>query len=260
MNYWTELSIEYANQRSYLDDLFHVYPTIPEGIREIDNALWKQIEIAFERKDNLELLTQLLKLKKFPIKNSYVSFLRNDPGSLYRNPQTVNRLAGSMYEMGLNRLYEKCTEPKETNTQMGPMFSRWLQNKSLGLSPVNLQTFLTNTENAILGGNDAVLLNFAREYFGYNKEKGLDFIGRFNGKYIIGEAKFITDKGGNQDKSYIDIISTLTADYNGAISIGIVDGIPWLKNKSKYYTDIVTKHRNLNIMSSLVLREFLYSI
>jgi hypothetical protein len=38
MNYFTQLSIDYANQRSYLDDLFHVYPTIPEGIREIDGG------------------------------------------------------------------------------------------------------------------------------------------------------------------------------------------------------------------------------
>ena len=37
MNYWTQLSIEYANQRSYLDDLFQVYPTIPEGIREFSH-------------------------------------------------------------------------------------------------------------------------------------------------------------------------------------------------------------------------------
>mgnify|MGYP000339027511 CR=1 FL=1 len=44
MNHWTKLSIEYANQRSYLDDLFQVYPTIPEGIRDIDNGLWKQVE------------------------------------------------------------------------------------------------------------------------------------------------------------------------------------------------------------------------
>jgi hypothetical protein len=260
MNYFTELSIEYANQRSYLDDLFQVYPTIPEGIRDINQNRWEEIEIAFKNQDNFEMIGHLLKLKKFPLKNSYVSFLRKDPTSLYRNPQTVNRLAGSIYEMGLSRLYEKCTEPKETNTQMGPMFYRWLQNKSLGILPVNLETFISNKDNAILAGNDAVLLSFAKVNFGYNKEKGLDFIGRFNGKYVLGEAKFITDIGGNQDKSYVDIISTLTANYNGAISIGIVDGIPWLKNKSKYYTDIITKHRNLNIMSSLVLREFLYQI
>ena len=42
MNYWTKLSIEYANQKSYLDDLFQVYPTIPEGIRDIDEKIWAQ--------------------------------------------------------------------------------------------------------------------------------------------------------------------------------------------------------------------------
>jgi Tsp45I type II restriction enzyme len=260
MNLWTELSIEYANQRSYLDDLFQVYPTIPEGIRKVNQESWKEIEIAFAEQNNVELISKLLKLEKFPIKNSYVSFLRKDSTSLSRNPQTVNRLAGSIYEMGINKLYEKCSEPKETNTQMGPMFSLWLQNKSLGIKPVNLEIFLSNSDNAILAGNDATLLSFASDNFGYNKEKGLDFIGRFNGKYVLGEAKFITDIGGNQDKSFVDIISTLEADYNGAISIGIVDGIPWLINKSKYYSAITTKYQDYNIMSSLVLREFLYQI
>ena len=49
MNYWLRLSIEYANQRSYLDDLFQGYPTIPEGIREIDENIWKKIEDAFKK-------------------------------------------------------------------------------------------------------------------------------------------------------------------------------------------------------------------
>jgi len=43
MNPWTALSIEYANQKSYLDDLFQVYPTIPEGIREIDEEAWDKV-------------------------------------------------------------------------------------------------------------------------------------------------------------------------------------------------------------------------
>ena len=30
MNRWTQLSIEFANQRNYLDELFSVYPTIPK--------------------------------------------------------------------------------------------------------------------------------------------------------------------------------------------------------------------------------------
>ena len=47
MNYWTKLSIDYANQRSYLDDLFKIYPTIPNGIRDIDEGTWKKIESSF---------------------------------------------------------------------------------------------------------------------------------------------------------------------------------------------------------------------
>ncbi len=72
MNFWTELSIEYANQRSYLDDLFQVYPTIPEGIRTINPKLWGEIECAFDARDNVGLVSKLLKLKKFPLKNCYV--------------------------------------------------------------------------------------------------------------------------------------------------------------------------------------------
>lgn len=60
MNYWTRLSIEYANQRSYLDDLFQVYPTIPEGIRDIDGGIWKAIEKSFENRDNVALLENIL--------------------------------------------------------------------------------------------------------------------------------------------------------------------------------------------------------
>ena len=51
MNKWTKLSIEYANQRSYLDDLFQVYPTIPEGIRDINEDVWAEVEKSFKKKD-----------------------------------------------------------------------------------------------------------------------------------------------------------------------------------------------------------------
>lgn len=260
MNYWTELSIDYANQRSYLDDLFLVYPTIPEGIRDIDQKRWKEIEIAFTNQDNFELIDHLLKLKKFPLKNSYVSFLRKDPTSLFRNPQTVNRLAGAIYEMGLSRLYEKCTEPKETNTQMGPMFSRWVHSKALGIKPVPVAEFLASTENAILSGNDAVLLNFAFTHFGYNKEKGLDFIARFNGKYVLGEAKFITDIGGNQNAQFNGTINTIVREGIKVEKILMLDGSLCSSSYGKIYEEYSESYKDFNIMSVLVLREFLYQL
>lgn len=50
MNYWTKLSVDYANQKSYLDDLFRVYPTIPNGLRDIDEKLWEKIEKSYNEK------------------------------------------------------------------------------------------------------------------------------------------------------------------------------------------------------------------
>jgi hypothetical protein len=226
MNYWTELSIEYANQRSYLDDLFQVYPTIPEGIRTVEPKKWEKVQIAFEKQDNEILIRELLKLKLFPIKDSYIGFLRLDKQAISRNPETINRICGSLYAMGLEKLFEKCSEPKETNRQIGPLFKRWIDKKTLGLQPVKLDEFIQSDKNAILDGNDKALLTFAREKFGYLKPKGLDLIARFNGKYLLGEAKFITSKGGNQDKSFIDVISTLSTSFDNVTCIGIIDGVP----------------------------------
>ena len=87
MNYWTKLSIEYANQRSYLDDLFQVYPTIPEGIREIDENRWANIEQAFHQQNNDTLIKELLKLDLFPLKDSYIAYLKQDISSIGRNPK-----------------------------------------------------------------------------------------------------------------------------------------------------------------------------
>ena len=57
---------------AYLDDLFHIYPTIPEGIREIDDARLKRLEEAVEGRNNVALITELLTYELFPIKDSYV--------------------------------------------------------------------------------------------------------------------------------------------------------------------------------------------
>lgn len=81
----------------------------------------------------------------FPIKDSYVAYLKRDKSSIERNPSTVDRLCGRLYEMGLDKIYEKCSEPKETNRQIGPLFRRWLNRGVLGLTPVSLDEFLANS-------------------------------------------------------------------------------------------------------------------
>ena len=259
MNYWTQLSIDYANQRNYLDDLFSVYPTIPNGIRDLNEDLWKKIEESFEKKDNTKLIESLLKLELFPIKDSYVAYLKRDKSSIDRNPKTIDRLSGRIYEMGLEKVFEKAAEPKETNRQIGPLFRRWLNKGSLGIQPVSLEQFLANNENAILDAGDNEMMNFAKKHLGYTHNKGLDLVARFNGKYVIGEAKFLTDFGGHQNAQFNDAISTATTKVD-AITIAILDGVLYIPGNNKMYKSITETYKDQNIMSALVLREFLYQI
>lgn len=259
MNYWTQLSIDYANQRNYLDDLFSVYPTIPNGIRDLDEDLWKKVETSFNSQNNKELVENLLKLELFPIKDSYVAYLKRDKSSIERNPKTVDRLSGRIYEMGLEKVFERATEPKETNRQIGPLFRRWLNKGSLGIKPVPLNEFLSNNENAILDAGDNEMMNFAKEHLGYNHNKGLDLVARFNGKYVIGEAKFLTDFGGHQNAQFNDAITTATTKVD-AFTIAILDGVLYIPGNNKMYQSITETYKEQNIMSALVLREFLYQI
>ncbi len=260
MNPWIQMSIDYANQKSYLDDLFRVYPTIPDGIRELDNKIWNDIEQAFYSRNNINLIKTLLNLDLFPIKDSYIAYLRRDKSAINRNPETINRISGRLYEMGLSEIFKRSSEPKETNRQIGPLFKKWLNSKALGIDPVNRDKFLSNNHNAILAGNDQELMDFAKTHLNYNRNKGLDFIGRFNKKYVIGEAKFLTDFGGHQNAQFNDAIYTLQSQNIKAVKIAILDGVLYIDRKNKMFSELTSTYKNYNIMSSLVLREFLYNI
>lgn len=260
MNHWMELSIEYASQRSYLDDLFLVYPTIPDGIRELNDEIWEDVKCAFQDRDNESLIRNLIRLQLFPIKDSYVAYLKRDRTALARNPATAARLSGRLYEMGLEEIYERCSQPKETNRQIGPLFKRWLKRTSLGIDPVGMDVFMSTEENAVLDASDAEMMAFAKERLNYNHDKGLDFVARFNGKYVIGEAKFLTDFGGHQNAQFNDAIATVNASGVNATKIAILDGVLYIKGNNKMYKNITGRLANENIMSALVLRDFLYQL
>ncbi len=266
MNYWTKLSVEYANQKNYLDSLFKVYPMSANIRRKIDQVKWNKIETSFIARNNEILIKELLKFELFPIKDSYVAYLKRDASSICRNPNTINRLAGALYEIGLDKIYEKCTQPKETNRQIGPLFKRWVSMGTLGAPVFNdANSFLNAKGNAILNTSDNEMEKFARKYLGYNHEKGLDFVARFNDKYIIGEAKFLTDFGGHQEAQFADAISTINSTLNPnklnveVIKIAICDGVLYIKGNNKMHKHLISNDNEI-VLSSLLLRDFLYSL
>ncbi len=259
MNYFTKQSIELANQKKYLDQLFSVYPLSPDSIREIDANVWKDIEKNYNENNNIELFKALLKLDLFPIKDSYVSFFKLSSSAIERNPETVNRICGRIHELGIDKLYEKCTQPKETNRQMGPLFRNWLNSDVLGKLPVDEETFLKSKDFEILKGSDKQLKDFAVKHLGYTRDKGLDFVAKRKDKFIIGEAKFITDKGGHQNDQFLDAITTLDSETKeNVVKVAILDGVLYIKSKKKMFTRITSE--SLNVMSVLLLRDFIYSL
>lgn len=259
MNYWTALSIDLANQRDYLDQLFRVYPMAPDAMREVDSDKWDVIEKAFKKGRNADLILALLALDLFPIKDSYVAYLKRDPTAIERNPATIDRLAGRLKEMGLDKIWDRCSEPKETNRQIGPLFRRWLAAGSLGVPLLSAAQFAKGTANAVLQGSDAALMAFAKNALGYAGTKGLDLVARFNKQYVIGEAKFLTDFGGHQNAQFQDAIAVLNEGRAKAVRVAVLDGVLYIKNNSKMHKHLHDDH-DQNILSALLLREFLYQL
>ncbi len=77
---------------------------------------------------------------------------------------------------------------------------------------------------------------------------------------MVGGAKFLTDFGGHQNAQFNDAISTIQAKGVKAVKIAILDGVLFIEEKNKMYKLITEVYKNYNIMSALVLREFLYQI
>lgn len=266
MNLWTKISAEFAQQRNYLDELYKVYPITPNLRREISSQAEKNIRKAFQEKENEKLVKSLLNLDLFPLKDSYVAYLKKDKEAIKRNPQTINRIAGNLFQMGIEEIIEKCTEPKETNRQMGPMFKQWINKGVLGATILRSgEEFLKFDQNCIFNASDAEMARFSAKYLGFKREKGIDFIAKFNDKYVIAEAKFLTDFGGHQNAQFDDAIRTMQTSFedkkvkNEIIPIAIMDGVLYIANKSKMYRYLQNNPEQI-ILSSLVLREFLYSI
>lgn len=215
MNYWTMLSVDLAQQEDYLDKLYEVYPITPNLRRNIPKQSEEKIRKAFKDKNGLLLVKELLELDLFPIKDSYVAYLKRDKTAIDRNPKTVKRIAGILFKMDIEEIIDRCTEPKETNRQMGPMFKRWIDKGALGIHIVrDADSFLDYRGNCIFNASDSEMKKFAEKYLGFKREKGIDFIAKFNNKYVIAEAKFLTDMGGHQNAQFDDAVRTMQASFD----------------------------------------------
>lgn len=258
MNYWTEKSIEIANEGAYLDRLYNIYPMGNNECRNIAPDVIDTINRAIEVQDDTTLINYLLRQELFPIKDSYVAYLKRDSDAILRNPKIVNRITNKIYKIGAEEVIRRIREPKETNRQMGPLFNNWLKRGELGLNLVESEEALLKSKtDCIFIGSDQAKKEFAHRYLGYNREKGLDFLARINDIYIMGEAKFLTDFGGHQNAQFDDALSTMRTKLERSkykvLLISILDGVLYIKSKNKMFTRLEDDLRDDEIVLSAVL-------
>lgn len=273
MNSWTTKSMELANQGDYLDQLYKVYPMTKNIKREPGQSIIDQLSVYLNNnsnEDNKNLLEYLFskdidKKFAFPIKDSYVAFLRRDKSAINRNPLTVDRLAGMIHELGINGVVTNMSKPIETNRQIGPLFKNWLKKGSLGIPVTDDEDlFFDSDDNMIFNSDDATMMRVAREHLGYHRNKGLDFLCKYKGSFLIGEAKFLTDFGGHQNDQLEDALSTLRTELAptkyDVKTLAILDGVVFLKSKGKMQQMLKNASDEEVIISSLFLRDYLYSL
>ncbi|STY91466.1 restriction endonuclease [Moraxella bovis] len=272
MNIWTQKSIELANQSNYLDLLYKVYPMSVNLRRELSLEVQKNIQTHLNNKDGKNLLKLLLTQEIFPIKDSYVAYLKRDKTAIDRNPNTVSRLAGMLIEMGFDEILDKTTAPKETNRQIGPLFKNWINSGVLGVQTTSdIEYFFNHQGDIVFSSSDQEMQFLANNFLRYRINKGLDFIAKFNNQIIIAEVKFLTDFGGHQNAQFNDAIRTMKSildnqcikiynDYIPVKSIAILDGVLYL-DTNQYLSRMVRGYRDSDILiSAVLLRDYLYSL
>ena len=256
MNEWIKKSIKIANSKGYLDRLHAIYPVSEETWREIPVETKRELEKVYRKGDNILLVKKLLQLPKFPVNDPYVAFLRKKDVFIEYNPKTVNRIAERVRSLGFKAIIEAIEEPKSPSRQIGTYFKKWIPN--MGFPTLDETEFLKCDGIAFLEGSDKKLRDFANEKLGYKLQKGLDLVAKVKGKYVIGEAKFLTDYGGSQNANFESALKLIRNKVGEAIKIAVLDGVVWIRDSAKMYKT-VCKLKEV-ALTALLLKKFLISL
>jgi len=256
MNRWIKKSIEIANALGYLDKLSKIYVMNVNPDRPLDATIEQSIKKAFREKDTKNLIKLLLEAEIFPVKDSYIGFIRAKPYAIDQNPETVERIGDRLYGLGLEKLLEEATRPKETNRQLGSAFRSWLPTLKY---PILSEDEFTDVKGiAFLAGGDKALKDYAVKHLGCRLTKGVDVLFKKGNVYVIGEAKFLTTPGGEQDRGFDDASKFIKSKCGMAKRIALIDGYIWLMRNKGLYNKIVRS--NLDIFSALLLKEFIETL
>jgi hypothetical protein len=255
MNKWSEQTLKLVTTQNYLDRLQEVYPH-EEGERRVNERIVASIKAAFTGKDDIKLLNYTLDLQKFPYKDSYVGFLRKDRKAIERNPITVKRICAHLYEKGIDKIIEGASESMEANRRRGNKFTEWTK-KNFKL--VGIDEFKASTDGIILlDASELEAKDFCNREMGVGISKRPDLVAKSGRKYVIGEAKFLSQSGGSQDRGFDDGMALAKNPSGRAYKTFIMDGVYWIETGNARYKQI--EYGTADVFSVLLLKSFLRTL
>lgn len=260
LNEWILKSINLFSETNYLDRILEVYPFQIATPERLDRTIRRKIINAHQSRRTEELIEIFKSLTKFPYEDPIWYLLKNIKGCIDNNPAQVQRIANSLYSMTAEETVVRLESAPKLNTQMGPMFAGWLRRRFEYL-PIDE---FENNQNGIcvLDASEEVGKTYINNILMQNLDKRPDLIAKVNRQLIIGEAKWIGQPGGNQEKQVQEVIKFCKNQRGNVIRIGIVDGFPWALYNSK--NRLVNNKEAVNIqeseydiISALLLEEYL---
>lgn len=257
MNKWVKKSIGLANSKGYLDKIFEVYPIEIGDIRGVNEKLITNLKKALKKKNKKDLIKVLLRFPKFPIDDPYIASLRRHPFLLERNPRTIKRIGERLLSIKMNTILKLATKPKSPSRQLGNSFENWIH--TINYPFLEEEKFKNYKKIAFLKGSSTRLKQFVIKELGIKRlTRGPDFILKANDKFIIGEAKFLTDYGGTQNNQFDGAIKMARIKDPQVIGLAVLDGIVWFRSNA--YMHRIVKKLKGTALTALLLERFIKSL
>ena len=96
---------------------------------------------------------------------------------------------------------------------------------------------------------------FCNNEMGVGIAKRPDMVAKSGRRYVIGEAKFLSDAGGNQGRAFDDGMNLATNSQGSAFKVFLLDGVHWICAGSAEFKRI--EHGTAAVFSALLLEEYL---
>jgi len=260
LNPWVRRSLDLFRATSYLDDIQEIYAFQISAPPQLDENTRRELIALHQSRRAPKLIEALSKIRKFPYEEPTWYLMKNVEGCMEKNPRQVKRIADSLFEMTAEEMIVRMEAAPKLNTQIGPMFNAWLR-RNFDFLP--LEKFASSQKGVyMLAASEEQGRRFLVRELGQNVEKRPDMVAKAGGQYVIGEAKWIGQPGGNQQKQVQEVIRFCENQRGKVRRIGIIDGFPWATrdNSGRLIASkeaVMVQESPYDILTAMLLKEYL---